>query len=611
MKPWRNRLLAAACVVAVASSAVGQGSPESILPPGFGEPPAPPPPPAPTPRTAPPPAQPGDQATLSPSPPAPRPAPRVRAPLTITLPDEGDAIGESDGVVLPPLPPPIELPEDARRSPVIVGTLSETDGGFPVDAFGNANGRFLSSLMRRTDAPLPSRWAHIALRRVLLSRIAAPAGVDPADWVAERAWLLLRMGEADGARLLVQGVDVADFTPKMYDVAVQTALATADPAALCPLEDGGRRAGNPRIWSSVSAMCATLSAEGGRAGAEIAAARRQRGGPRGIDLLLAEKVVGAGSGTRRAVTIQWDDVERLTAWRFGLANATATPIPAALFGTTGAQARAWQARAPLMSLTDRLPYAKAAAAMGVFSGSSLVGHYSMMGDDLDVAEIRDSDPGRLQVAYTGSGPQRIAVMRTLWRSGGEGDAYANLVLTAAAATRLRPDPSFAQDADTLIASMFAGGFARHAGRWSALAEERGDDRAWAMLAVGAPERSVDVGSGRIDGFIDADSSAGKMRAKLLVAALAGLGRIDDAARTRFAEDLALPLGGQNAWTRAIDRAARDGQGGTVMLLAAAGMQAPDWRRVPPSHLFRITRALRATGQDYAARMIAAEALART
>jgi hypothetical protein len=48
-----------------------------------------------------------------------------------------------------------------------------------------------------------------------------------------------------------------------------------------------------------------------------------------------------------------------------------------------------------------------------------------------------------------------------------------------------------------------------------------------------------------------------------------------------------------------------------VLLAGVGLQAPDWRRVPPHHLYRIVRALRASGEDYAARMIAAEALFAT
>ena len=37
----------------------------------------------------------------------------------------------------------------------------------------------------------------------LLAKGEAPANVHPADWAAERAWLLLRLGEADAARMLV------------------------------------------------------------------------------------------------------------------------------------------------------------------------------------------------------------------------------------------------------------------------------------------------------------------------------------------------------------------------------------------------------------------------
>ena len=608
MRRWPSRALLGGALAAIGLTlpAIGQESPQSILPPGFGEAPSPTPPATP----APPSAAPIPDAPRA-NPPAPR---RTPAPSSSSAADEGDVIGEDEEIVLIEVPPPVEMPPGARRSPHFVGTLDDATGGFPGSAFGQEHGKFLQTLMRRTDAPLPSRWAHVAMRRALLSRTSTPRGVHPVDWVAERAWLLLRMGEADGARLLVQGVDVQDFTPKMYDVAVQAALATADPNALCPLIEGGSDVGNRRVWPMARAMCAALGGEGGRANAQIAAARRTRGGARGIDLLLAEKVAGAGAGTRRAVTIQWDGVDRLTAWRFGMANATAVTVPAALFDTAGRQARAWQARAPLIPLSDRLPYARSAAATGVFSHASLVQLYSALGDDLDVAEFRDSDPGRLRAAYAGTGPARIAAMRALWETSGEGERYANHILTAAAAARLRPHPLFANDASDIVASLFAGGFGREAAGWSALVDGLDDaagDRAWAMLAVGAPERGVDLGAGRIDGFIDRDATAGKTRAKLLVAALAGLGRIDAGAQPGLAESAGLRLGGVNEWTRAVDRTAAAGEGGAVMLLAGVGMQAPDWRRVPPAHLFRILRALRATGEDYAARMIAAEAMART
>ena len=94
---------------------MGQDSPESILPPGFGEPVPPPPPPA---------SPSSDVPRAAPSRPRPAPAPRPS--------DEGDQLGEDEEVVLVRLAPPIEMPLDARRSPHGVGTLDEP-GRFPPD----------------------------------------------------------------------------------------------------------------------------------------------------------------------------------------------------------------------------------------------------------------------------------------------------------------------------------------------------------------------------------------------------------------------------------------------------------------------------------------------
>ena len=44
-------------------------------------------------------------------------------------------------------------------------------------------------------------------RRLLISRTNTPKGVNGADWTAERAWLLLRMGDSVSARHLIQEVD--------------------------------------------------------------------------------------------------------------------------------------------------------------------------------------------------------------------------------------------------------------------------------------------------------------------------------------------------------------------------------------------------------------------
>src|SRR5690606_10375833 len=131
-----------------------------------------------------------------------------------------------------------DLPDSARRSLDRVGPLTPRTLGMEPGAFGSESGQFLAILMKETRAPIVSRWGSILLRRALLSATDTPRGIDGADWVAERAWLLLRMGEADSARLLVQSVDPDRFTPRLYAVAMQTYLATADPAGLCPLSAG-------------------------------------------------------------------------------------------------------------------------------------------------------------------------------------------------------------------------------------------------------------------------------------------------------------------------------------------------------------------------------------
>jgi hypothetical protein len=590
MKPWRARLLllAGGAALAFAIPAAGQREkgPESLLPPGFGEPP----PPAPK--------EPAPDNAASPVPTPPRPTP---APESGALPVEDSAAEDLAALPEQQLPPPIEIPEASRRPTNPVGPLRSGDWGLGLDAFGSTDGRFLSGLMGRLNAPLPSRWTSILLRRALLSEAAAPPRVNEVDWIAERAWLLLRMGEADGARMLVQAVDVDRFTPRMFTVAVQVALATADPAALCPLVAPGRALSDDPVWPLADAMCASLEGDAARASQLIDQARRRTGG--GIDTLLAEKVIGAGTNTRRAVTIDWQGVDGLNSWRFGLASATGLEIPAGLMNRAGSAVWAWQARAPMVPLEQRVAAAQRAAALGVFSNASLVELYSLIADRTDPSELEGSVGDRLRKAYVaGTVGGRVDAMRNLW---GEGDdRYGRFVLTAAAAARVPPSSDYGNRTDDLLGSMMSAGYDGFAARWGGVADRLdGDDgqRAWSILAVGAPRAVVDLGASRVEAFTDGvDAHRGRM----LVAALAGLGRLADPAA--YGVDPAP----RSRWANLIDGAARSHQPGTVALLAGVGMQTPSWRGVPPEHLFHIVRALRAVGHDYEARMIAAEAMTR-
>ncbi|PWG03589.1 hypothetical protein [Sphingosinicella humi] len=597
MKRWRTKLLllGGAAALGLAIPAIGQEAPESLLPPGFGDPEALPPPveqpPTPPPGTPPPTSD----------------VPLVSSPSLAPGEEELQSLEEALD-----LPEPIEIPDASRRPVDIVGPLGPRAWGLGTGAFGDANGRYLSTLMRRLDAPLPSRWTSILLRRALLSRVPAPSHVHPVDWVAERAWLLLRMGEADGARMLTQAIDVDRFTPKMFAIAVQTSLAGADPAGLCPLIEPGRETSDEPVWVLGDAMCAALAGEPSRA-SELIDRARSRGRAGGIDVSLAEKVIGAGTNTRRAVTIEWENVDALNSWRFGLASATGIEVPDRLMNLAGPHVRAWKARAPMLPIDQRLQAADWAASLGVFSNASLVEMYSLIADTTDPSEITESVGGRLRQAYAAPTLQaRMTAMRGLWTEAETPvQRHARRILTASAAARMTPNEALAGDAEDLIASMLTAGYDERAARWGNVVGAMDDaeaDGAWALLAVASERPTVDISSGRIEAFLNRDDGEDRLKSKMLVAALAGLGRIE--ADGGLAGELDLQLGAENVWTRALDQAARSRQPGTVALLAGVGMQTGGWRGVPPEHLYRIVRALRQVGLDYYARMIAAEALAR-
>ncbi len=601
----RASLLAGAAALLVAIPALSQDrrSPESILPPGFGDPQNLPPPEKaqPTPRP------PRDDTTR---PPPQQTAPGNDSSETVAETENGTETAaegveevQLDASLLSRPSNYFTVPRGLERPVDPVGPLQPGNFGLAPDAFGRSNGFLVQALMRRMQAPLASRWASIALRRALLSRIPAPVGVQPVDWIAARANLLLNMGEADAARALVESVDVVQYTPQMIDAASATALATADPAALCPLVGPARSMSQDPVWQLADGMCAALEGEAARAGALIDQIRDRNGSS--VDLQLAEKVVGAGAETRRAAELRWDGVGQITPWRFGLASATGAAIPDNLFNDASPRIQAWMARAPMLPLEQRLRAASTAAAIGVLSSNSLVEIYSLELDRTDPAEAQGTVGARLRSAWVEQDPgRRLEAMRNLWtESEAPVERQARLILTAGAAARIPATADYLSDAPNLVASMLSAGMDGEAARWGAAVEANGSsDKAWALLALGAPRLNVAVDGSRISAFTGAEERAGPM----LVAGLAGLGRIsmDQAASSGFQP------GTEDVWTRAIDQAAQERAPGTVVLLAGIGLQTANWGGVPPRYLFRIVRALRAVGMDFEARMIAAEAVAR-
>lgn len=603
-KAW---LLAALSGVALATGipAIGADDPKSLLPPGFGEP---------------------DQNTEKA--PVPNQAkPTEGGPGIGQLPDSGNAAvpatdsATDESALAQDEEVPIDLtalqdlPSGKHRSTAQVGVLAASDGDMGALAFGQQNGKYLSYLMRKTPAPIASRWASILLRRALLSRANTPRGVAGADWVAERAWLLLRMGEADSARMLVQSVDVDQYTPKMFQVAMQAALANADPAGMCAMVGSAAEHSKEPAWDFAKAICSALSGDSAEASSQIDIAKARSSS--GIDGLLAEKVVGAGINTRRAVVIQWDDVPVLTAWRFGLANATAVDIPDRLLSGTSPRLNAWRARAPLVAVEKRMHDAEIAAALGVFSSSALVDFYGQVADVTDASAISDTPQDFLRKAYDETDPsERVDAMRALWneQSLDALDSYARLIVTARAAARLEPDSALSGNLGSLVAAMMSAGLDVQASEWARTVSDSTDSdslTAWGLLAVGAPGRAVDWSSSRIESFQSKVGGENGLKGKFLFAGMAGLGRLGPADVSAMAQSLEIPIAREDAWTRALARAVSAREPGTVAILCALGLSGSDWSAVSPEHLYHVVLALNSVGFGPEARMIAAEALTRS
>jgi len=245
----------------------------------------------------------------------------------------------------------------------------------------------------------------------------------------------------------------------------------------------------------------------------------------------------------------------------------------------------------------------------------MVDLYSSIYDSTDADDLPGSDAWQLRLAYVAKDPQaRTAAIRKLLGTGkGRYDQEGARALVARAATMVRPDAKLGKDACDLISAMLSGGYDQAAARWIPVLDDLDDeanDRCWAMLALGAPNISQ-VTARRVNAFIGRDKSRDHVRSALLVAGLAGLGRLDAETANSINRSNGLGLGHITSWTRMIDAAAARGQGATVLVLTGTGFQTPAYDRVPAAHLFHSALALTKTGQSFTARMIAAEALSRT
>jgi hypothetical protein len=324
-----------------------------------------------------------------------------------------------------------------------------------------------------------------------------------------------------------------------------------------------------------------------------------------IDALLAQRYAGASGEGRRAVNIEWNEVEELTPWRVGLARALGVEVPENLRRAAGPQLAIADVLIPAVPLVERVAAADVAGARGVLSSSAMVDLYSQLWVEETDGDARDRSANLRQAYVARDAGARLTALRELW---GDGDDYGRQVLTAYAAARLPVADTLVDDAPRIIASMLAAGLDRNALRWAAVVPQ--GSQGWALLALAQPSGDAEVGGGAVEDFMDDDPSADKRKSRFLIAGLAGLGRLDFGTASSLSRGLGVDLERSSPWSRKIDLAGQLRNPTLVALLAAVGMQADGWDKMTARHLFHIVRALDRAGLNAEARMIAAEAVAR-
>ncbi|NBC35801.1 hypothetical protein GTZ99_04430 [Novosphingobium sp. FSY-8] len=609
-------------------AAIAQQGPESLLPPGYDRPA----------RARP---------TASPAPvraaPAAAPAvPRIEAAPVIApmplLPEGGAAVEHAAPVVSGPvslpngitsfdqllalpaaqldqllgLTPKYDIPPAAQRSLRHVGIIAASEGGMGPYALVNQPGALVRAALAGNSGHLVSRWGHILLRRALASRMDAPQDMNPAEFVALRAALLVRMGEGDAARALVQDVDPGNYDATLTQAAMEAYVATADLTGFCPvmaLQGYNRRDAQ---WMALQGICMAFTGQAAQGLAQLDG-MTAKGAMTKIDMLLAQKYAGAagmaGKGGRRAVKIEWEGISDMSPWRYALAIGVGLTPPASLMADTHGRYDAMTALAPMVGLGLRADASDRAGAWGILSAGAMVDLYSQIYLQDDITGGPADRALLLRDAYVGDSPEaRADAMRKLWEGAGDANArYGRMVLTAYAAARLPASGNLASGAGDVLASMLAAGLDANAARWWTVVDKGSDG--WAQLALAMPQAGA-VDGGAIDSFRSADKSDKQHRTAMLVAGLAGLGRISDSTRRDYESKLEMRLDGNSRWIAAIDQAAAVNNAPLVAMLAGLGMQGDSWAKMTPRFLYHMVAALNRVGLNAEARMIAAEAVAR-
>lgn len=541
------------------------------------------------------------------------------------------------GAPLSPAPTPPSAPagfevESIRPMDLeAVGLIDGAQGGLPANAWNGTARPIAERLIGDLPAPVASTPARDMAIRLLISTTTTPSGDGKTGLVALRTRKLLDLGAFDAAEKMAQRIPQREIDGDVLAARLDNAWLAGDDKAACGLtRDLLDKSKAPDVRRGLL-FCQAL--EGDKQRAELGLTLlRDQGVPEDatfITLLFAQ------GGDGRGVKI--DNAAKLSPLGFAMMRAAKVVAPAELArsddpGLLRALA-AYEGATPEI----RLAAAERAETYGALPSAELAKAYAAVeltpAQTADAAAFARTDGGSrgraalYQAAKAASGQARMAALQNLWRYGRERGGYATLVRASVDLLAEVPaSPELAPYAGDAVRAFLLAGFPDDAREWLRFARVArigadagaAQDRyaaLWALVTI-AGQPWEDTNDGRAflawrDATVKLDAQAAPARVALATTLLAGLGQLPPGAAFAAFPEKTPPLAQTNlpnaaVWT-ALHQAAVQGRTAETIALAAQvlGMEGP--AGAAPQTLLALLDALRAVGQEPAARALAVEA----
>jgi hypothetical protein len=304
---------------------------------------------------------------------------RPEAPTTpVPAPDAARAATAPPAAGLTPAP--VQVQTLRAVDPDSVGVLDSSQGGFPIDLWQGMDkpgvARLLGLLPRRVASPAMRDLA----RRLLLSRVSAPAGdLAGESLLSRRVAVLFAMGDTRAALALLRNAPPNHNEDSLIRTEVEGFFLLNDNAGACRQVRAQVQERTDAYWQQAVAYCLALSGQPAKASL-VADILAERTGDVPPAFFAAMDAIG---GVKNAAL---DSLAKPTALHVSMLRAANLQIPADAEGTDSAALLRAVAVSPNAAFAMRLSAAERALAAGALTPETLREIYASAPADVAAAE---------------------------------------------------------------------------------------------------------------------------------------------------------------------------------------------------------------------------------